>query len=76
MVHCNQFGIPRTCRFDPGSSFKSSLMEAFTRVLKVDVKFATSYHKTTQGLVERSNKIFEDLLRPYIRDDAKFFEKN
>ena len=47
-------------------------MEAFTRVLKIDIKFATPYHKTTQGLVERSNKKIEDLLRPYIRDDAQF----
>ena len=57
MVYCNQFGIPRTCRFVAGSSFKSSLMEAFARVLKIDVKFASPYHETTQELVERSNKI-------------------
>ena len=76
MVHHNQVGIPRTCRFDAGNSFKSSLMEAFTQVLKIDVKlFATPYHKTTQGLVERSNKIIEDLLHPYIRGDAKFWDK-
>ena len=50
-------------------------MEAFTRVLKIDVKFATPYYKITHGLVEMSNKIMEDLLRPYIRDDAQFWDK-
>ena len=40
MVHCNQFAIPRTSRFVAGSNFKSSLMDAFTQVLKIDVKFA------------------------------------
>ena len=50
-------------------------MKGFTRVLKLNVKFATHYHKAFQGLGERSNKVMEDLLRPYIRTNAKFRDK-
>ena len=49
-------------------------MEAFSRVLKIDVKFSTPYHKTTQGLIERSNKRIEDLLLPYIQDYAQSWD--
>ena len=51
------------------------LWKRFTRVLNIGVKFATPYYKTTKGLVERLIKIMEDLLRPYIRTDAKFCDK-
>ena len=50
-------------------------MEAFTQILNIEMKFATHYYKTTQGLVERLNKVMKDLQHPYIRTDGKFWDK-
>ena len=75
MILCNQFEyLERVDSMLKSASNRVSWKRS-PGLKEIAVKFATPYHKTTQGLLKRSNKIIEDLLRPSVRDDAKFWNK-
>ena len=73
--HFAQVGISQIVRCDAGSAFKSARMKAFVDYLGIEVRFATTGHHQTQGLVERGIQIFENLLKPFMVENATTWDK-
>ena len=73
--HFAQVGIAQIVRCDAGSGFKSALMKAFSDYLGIEVRFATPGHRQTQGLVERGNQIFENLMTTFTVENATTWNK-
>ena len=63
MIQFCQTGLPKVERVDAGSQFCSILMKAYNECLGIQVKFATSFHHETQGLVERCGGVLERMLK-------------
>ena len=68
-------GIAQIVRCDSGSGFKSFFMKAFADHIGIEVRFATPGHHQTQGLIERGNQIFENLIKPFMVEHATTWDK-
>ncbi|WVZ84935.1 hypothetical protein U9M48_031902, partial [Paspalum notatum var. saurae] len=56
-------GVPKRIISHRGSQFTSRFWEQLHNSLDTKLRFSTAYHPQTDGQTERTNQIFEDMLR-------------
>ncbi|WVZ63364.1 LOW QUALITY PROTEIN: hypothetical protein U9M48_013001 [Paspalum notatum var. saurae] len=56
-------GVPKRIISDRGSQFTSRFWEQLHNSLDTKLRFSTGYHPQTDGQIERTNQILEDMLR-------------
>ncbi|WVZ52451.1 hypothetical protein U9M48_003506 [Paspalum notatum var. saurae] len=56
-------GVPKKIIFDRGSQFTSRFWEQLHDSLDTKLRFSTTYHPQTDGQIERTNQVLEDMLR-------------
>ncbi|KAL0199468.1 hypothetical protein M9458_008008, partial [Cirrhinus mrigala] len=68
---CTRVGIPGEILTDQGTPFMSRLMANLCRLLQVKQLRTTVYHPQTDGLVERFNQTFKQMLRRVAAEDKR-----
>ena len=58
-------GVPKKIISDRGSQFTSRFWEQLHDSLDTKLRFSTAYHPQTDGQIERTNQVLEDMLRAY-----------
>jgi transposase InsO family protein len=56
-------GVPKKIISDKGSQFTSRFWEHLHDSLDTKLRFSTAYHPQTDGKIERTNQVLEDMLR-------------
>jgi hypothetical protein len=56
-------GVPKKIVSDRGTQFKSSFWEKIHESMDTKLNFSSAYHPQTDGQIERTNQILEDMLR-------------
>ena len=56
-------GIPRSIISDRDSKFALHLWKGVLEALRSKLKFSTAFHPQTDGQIERTNQVLEDMLR-------------
>jgi transposase InsO family protein len=56
-------GVPKKIVSDRGSQFISKFWEKLHESIDTKLNFSSAYHPQTDGQIERTNKILEDMLR-------------
>ena len=59
------FGLPSRIFSDQMSSFKSELITAVCHKFGVDLKYSSAWHPSSHGLVERTIRTLEDMIRKF-----------
>eukprot|EP00063_Salmo_salar_P026974 XP_014001809.1 PREDICTED: uncharacterized protein LOC106572279 [Salmo salar] len=68
-------GIPDEILTDQGTNFTSRLMVQLHRQLGIKGLRTTPYHPQTDGLVERFNQTLKNMLRKFVADTGKDWDK-
>lgn len=63
----SRFGAPYYIHTDQGSNFDSQLMKALCDIYRVTKTRTTPYHPSSNGQVERYNRLLTQLIRCYIQ---------
>ena len=71
----SRHGIPREILTDQGSNFTSALLQELYTRLGVKALRTTPYHPQTDGLVERFNQTLKQMLRKFVDDEGKNWNK-
>jgi hypothetical protein len=58
-------GVPKKIMSDRGSQFTSKFWEKLHESMDTKLNFSLAYHPQTDGQMERTNQILEDMLRAY-----------
>jgi hypothetical protein len=66
--------MPKKVICDTDVKFSSSFWKALFAGLETQLNFSTSYHLETDGKIERTNQIIEDMLQMYMMDKLKTWE--
>jgi ribosomal protein L21E len=56
-------GVPKKIVLDRGSQFTSRFWQKLHECLDTQLNFSSAYHPQTDGQIERTNQVLEDLLR-------------
>jgi transposase InsO family protein len=56
-------GVPKKTILDRGSQFTSRFWKSFHENMDTKLNFSSAYHHQTDGLIERTNQVLEDMLR-------------
>jgi transposase InsO family protein len=56
-------GVPKKILSDRGAQFKSRFWEKLHEFVDTKINFSSVYHPQTDGQIERTNQILEDMLR-------------
>jgi transposase InsO family protein len=56
-------GVPKKIILDRGSQLTSRFWEQLHDSLDTKLRFSTAYHPQTDGQIERTNQVLEDMLR-------------
>jgi len=59
-------GVPRLLLSDRGPQFNGTFLKAFAKLLGCQSRMTTSHRPSTNGLVERVNRVIEEILRSYV----------
>lgn len=68
-------GIPEEILTDQGTNFMSCLMSQLHKELGITAIRTTPYHPETDGLVERFNQTLKRMLRKFVSDTGKDWDK-
>ncbi|KAK7939317.1 hypothetical protein WMY93_002643 [Mugilogobius chulae] len=68
-------GIPDEIITDQGTNFTSRLMQLFNQQLGITAIKTTPYHPQTDGLVERLNQTLKRMLRKFVADTGKDWDR-
>jgi transposase InsO family protein len=69
-------GIPKKIVSDRGSQFTSKFWEKLHESMDTRLNFSSSYHPQTDGQMERTNQILEDMLRACALKYGKGWDKS
>ena len=61
-----RYGTPRTFLTDQGSNFTSRLMTQVCKILNIEKIQTSPYHPSSNGMIERMNKIITDGLSHFV----------
>lgn len=75
MEMLSRVGLPREIVSDRGTSFMSSVMKEFSRLLSIRQLPTTPYHPMANGLVERFNGTLKQMLRRMSRESPKNWDR-
>ena len=62
------FGCPLVLHSDRGGEFKADIIARLCDVLRVEKTYTSPYHSQSDGLVERSNRTLQAMLRAFVND--------
>jgi hypothetical protein len=68
-------GIPKKIVLDQGTQFTSHFLQQLHEALGTHLKFSSAYHPQTDGQIERTNHILEDMLRACALQDKIGWDK-
>ncbi|XP_072316854.1 uncharacterized protein [Eucyclogobius newberryi] len=71
----SRVGVPDEIVTDQGTNFTSRLMQHFHRQLGITPIKTTPYHPQTDGLVERFNQTLKKMLRKFVADIGRDWDK-
>jgi hypothetical protein len=67
-----EYGVPGSFGSDGGSHFDNDTLQEMARLLRVLWHINTPYHHQSNAVTERANRIAEDVVRSFIRDDPEW----
>src|SRR5688572_13056005 len=68
-------GVPKKIVSDRGTQFTSHFLQQLHEALGTHLKFSSAYHPQTDGQIERTNQILEDMLRACALQDKMGWDK-
>jgi transposase InsO family protein len=68
-------GVPKKIMSSRGSQFTSKFWEKLHESMDTKLNFSSAYHPRTDGQMERTNQILEDMLRSYALKYKKSWDK-
>jgi hypothetical protein len=68
-------GVPKKIMSDRGSQFTSKFWEKLHESMDTKLNLSSAYHPQTDGQIERTNQILEDILRPCALKYGKSWDK-
>uniref|UniRef100_A0A3Q1EX45 Gypsy retrotransposon integrase-like protein 1 n=2 Tax=Acanthochromis polyacanthus TaxID=80966 RepID=A0A3Q1EX45_9TELE len=71
----SRVGIPEEIVTDQGTNFTSRLLHLFHKQLGITAIKTTPYHPQTDGLVERFNQTLKRMLRKFVDDSGKDWDR-
>lgn len=71
----SRVGIPEEILTDQGTNFTSRLMGQLYQQLGINAIKTTPYHPQTDGLVERFNQTLKNMLRKFVADTGRDWDK-
>ena len=71
----SRVGIPKEILTDQGTSFMSRTLRELYELLGVRSIRTSVYHPQTDGLVERFNKTLKNMIRKFVHDDSRNWDK-
>ena len=71
----SRVGIPEEILTDQGTNFTSNLMKRLHKELGITAIRTSPYHPETDGLVERFNQTLKRMLRKFVSDTGKDWDK-
>jgi transposase InsO family protein len=69
-------GVPKKIMSDRGSQFTSMFWEKLHESIDTKLNFSSTYHSQTDGQMERTNQILEDMLRACVLKYGKSWDKS
>jgi transposase InsO family protein len=69
-------GVPKKTVSDRGSQFTSKFWEKLHESMDTKLNFSSAYHPQTDGQMERTNQILEDMLRACALRYGKSWDKS
>jgi hypothetical protein len=69
-------GVPKKIMPDKGSQFTSKFWEKLHESMDIKLNFFSAYHPQTNGQIERTNQILEDMLRACTLKYGKSWDKS
>jgi transposase InsO family protein len=70
------YGVPKKIVLDRGSHFTSKFWEKLHEFMDTKLNFSSAYHPQTDGQIERTNQILEDMLRARALKYGKSWDKS
>ncbi len=71
----SRVGIPKEILTDQGTAFMSRTIRELYELLGIKSVRTSVYHPQTDGLVERFNRTLKKIIRKFVQEDAKNWDK-
>ncbi len=71
----SRVGIPKEILTDQGTAFMSRTIRELYELLGINSVRTSVYHPQTDGLVERFNRTLKTMIRKFVHEDAKNWDK-
>ncbi len=71
----SRVGIPKEILTDQGTAFMSRTLSKLYELLGIKSILTSVYHPQTDGLVERFNRTLKSMVRKFVKEDAKNWDK-
>ena len=71
----SRVGIPKEILTDQGTSFMSRTLRELYELLGIQSIRTSVYHPQTDGLVERFNRTLKSMIRKFVHDDSRNWDK-
>ena len=71
----SRVGIPKEILTDQGTTFMSRTLRELYELLGIKSIRTSVYHPQTDGLVERFNRTLKNMIRKFVHEDAKNWDK-
>ena len=66
-----RYGVPRIILSDQGRNFESTLFEELCELFDVDKVRTTALHPQTNGMIERQNKVIQNMLSMFVSTNQR-----
>ena len=71
-----RYGCPLEIHSDQGRQYESSLFSSVCKLLEIHKTRTTPFHPRSDGMVERANRTFKDMLSKYIQQDQTDWDEH
>ncbi len=71
----SRVGIPKEILTDQGTAFMTRILRELYELLGIKLIHISVYHPQTDGLVERFNRTLKSMVRKFLKEDAKNWDK-
>ncbi len=71
----SRVGIPKETLTDQGTAFMSCTISELYELLGIKSIRTSFYHRQTDGLLERFNRTLKSMVRKFVNEDAKNWDK-
>ncbi len=66
-----RYGVPRIIHSDQGRNFESNLFSELCKIFDVDKQRSSALHAQTNGMIERQNKVIQNMLSMFVASNQK-----